>query len=1167
MSLNSKFNYQYQVGGCLSESSQMYIERQADFDLYQGLKAGKLCFVLNARQMGKSSLRVKLMKTLKQEGFSCAAIEMREICSYQVTQDQFYASFISNLIINLDLDIDEDEWWKNHNYISPVQKAHKFIQEELLNKTSQGIFLFIDEIDTILNLEYKDDFFVFIRSCYNNRADQEQYNKINFVILGVATASDLIEDKFQTPFNIDSLEIELTGFTYEQAKILEKGLPENITNATEVLKEILRWTGGQPFLTQWFCHLVSKEPSLPTLRNEAEWVKQIAQIQIIKNWLRHDKQQHLRTIRDRIINNEKYVCHVLGLYQQILEAKEILADGSVEQTQLRLSGLVIKQNGKLLVCNYIYAEIFDKTWISKSLTNLRPYAEAMNLWLDSNRQDKSQLLQGKDLKQAKDWAKDKSLTEDDHRFLSDCDELEKLVLEQENALLTKANKFNDMQFWLLFALLPILAGLFFSNQTFQEKQEAAVIDKELDKYSDNSIEKLKSAMLAGQRLHNLVKNGRPLQEYPTVKPILALQRILADIDTTQHPYSVYDVAFSPNGKTIVTAHADGTAKLWNLSTKNVVPLKGHQDSVWKVSFNPNGQRIATLGRDNTMRIWDLSGRQLSTIRWEPQSFFIHNLILTPDWQNLIAVDYYDVNLLNFKTKSLSQWKTEYSIYYSSLSPNGQIIATIGEGDNIIRLWNLSGKKLSEWKVKGYELPKLRFITDEILMTLGDENNMIFWNVNGDLLSEVELKVSDIQSFSVNFNSQVIVTRGKENTDTVNIWNFSGKLLNVIKGKPGDFKTFSFSPDGKRLVTGGNNGAVSVFDLSEKRISQIIQGKHKKHDKAQWSLPKIENNDVFISSTGKYTATLEKQDKAVNIWSSQTEYISKLNLANSKFKQIYFSPSDKYVATVAIQNPKILTVEDTNYTIQAPKLRHTVYMWDISGKILGRLNGYLGNIERVDFSPNGQLLLTKEEDSTIRVWDISGKQLAVFKLATTVGDVSFSTDSRHLITVLQEGKIKILELSGKLVSEVTIGQTKLNYARFSPNAQIILTAEKDGMLRIWDNSGRKLTELSSYSFEFKGVRFSQDSQSIAILESNEARIWELSGHPIRQIGIFSNFKDFTPDGQHVITQEYSNVQIQRIKTLDELLKEGCEWLKEDFINNLQVLTELHVCRKKSLLLEK
>lgn len=124
----------------------------------------------------------------------------------------------------------------------------------------------------------------------------------------------------------------------------------------------------------------------------------------------------------------------------------------------------------LLVCNYIYAEIFDKTWISKSLTNLRPYAEAMNLWLDSNRQDKSQLLQGKDLKQAKDWAKDKSLTEDDHRFLSDCDELEKLVLEQENALLTKANKFNDMQFWLLFALLPILAGLFFSNQTFQEKQ-------------------------------------------------------------------------------------------------------------------------------------------------------------------------------------------------------------------------------------------------------------------------------------------------------------------------------------------------------------------------------------------------------------------------------------------------------------------------------------------------------------------------------------------------------------------------------------------------------------------------------------------------------------------------------------------------------------------------
>jgi ABC-type branched-subunit amino acid transport system substrate-binding protein len=433
----------YILSGNLPPNSPTYVERDADENLYQALEDGQFCYVLSSRQTGKSSLKVRTMQRLPAERFDCINIDLNNIGT-DITIEQWYAGVIDCLAKGINLPGFNSKTWCNlHSQLSPVNRLSKFIEEKLVPH-SKNIVIFVDEIDSVLSDSLKgklDDFFALIRSCYNQRASQSEFQRITFVLLGVATPSDLIADPNITPFNIGTA-IELKGFDRDEARPLLQGLEGRVSNPQAVLQEVLNWTGGQPFLTQKLCDLIVQNGI------GVSGVGGLVQQWIVQNWEYQDNPQHLKTIRKRIVpgrydpdrivhtlSSLQSVDRLLRLYEQILDNDETPADDSYEQQELLLSGLVIKSQKNLRVYNRIYPLIFNYKWIRNQLNwveeqialvkadqfnqmfSKRPYRTKMEEWLTNNRSP-SKLLRGKDLKEALEWRKDNTLTSEDEEFIN-----------------------------------------------------------------------------------------------------------------------------------------------------------------------------------------------------------------------------------------------------------------------------------------------------------------------------------------------------------------------------------------------------------------------------------------------------------------------------------------------------------------------------------------------------------------------------------------------------------------------------------------------------------------------------------------------------------------------------------------------------------------------------
>jgi hypothetical protein len=365
------FNIQ---GGRLSNPDS-YVSRKADEELlnyclnYQN--NNPVVFLLAPRQMGKTSLVYRTQSHLKTSNIASVLINVHLWDG--INEETLWTTLLFKIIQSFsslkEIESEINRFW---NYRQDIVDSERFIyillEYILPNISANKVVIFMDEIQSLVRLKIQDVFIRFLKIL--SETNHENVQKINFVLVGVAKPFEFITNS-DTRFVGQSIDLEcLSG----DCLPLQQGL-KSITNQPHlVIKRVLYWTGGQPFLTQYACSLLSQNFPYSMNQNFDEQVDRIIQDQYIKNWRSQDQQSHLTGIENYFVkiddSQTEYKFWLLNYYEMILRKEQIQwEDNHKIQEELFMSGLIVKtmknNQNYLKVANFIYQNIFNYEWIDQ----------------------------------------------------------------------------------------------------------------------------------------------------------------------------------------------------------------------------------------------------------------------------------------------------------------------------------------------------------------------------------------------------------------------------------------------------------------------------------------------------------------------------------------------------------------------------------------------------------------------------------------------------------------------------------------------------------------------------------------------------------------------------------------------------------------------------------
>jgi len=580
-----------------------------------------------------------------------------------------------------------------------------------------------------------------------------------------------------------------------------------------------------------------------------------------------------------------------------------------------------------------------------------------------------------------------------------------------------------------------------------------------------------------------------------------------------HAGAVHSVAFSPDGKRIVSGSGDRTVKVWDAGTgQEIRSLTGHAGDVHGVAISADGRRIVSGSGDRTVKVWDAeSGQALRTLKGHAAVVF--RVAISLDGKRIVS---------GSGDRAVKVWDAESGQEIRTLTGHAELVWSVaisadgkrivsGSQDKTVKVWDAeSGQEIRSLADHTAEVRSVAFSPDGKRIVSGSQDKTVkVWDAEtGQELRTLTGHTDSVLCVAISPDGKRIVSGAGDRT--LKVWDSStGMQILSLKGRSNGV---AFSPDGKRIVSGSLDRIVTVWSAERDPSALVLAG----HFSQVTAMTLSPDGASIASAGGVWNAKLSRYASGeLKLWTAGGQ-------ARDLLKQ------ETGVTCVAF-SPDGLLLASGSGTWDAKASRYAsgeVRLWSADGRAVATLTGHSSSVLALAFSPDGSLLASSSLDGSVQVWDVAQRQKA-FDLPgqqKAVSALAFSPDGALLATAGFDQIVTFYDLRKRKQVRAVATNSIVSCLAFSPDGSRLAVAGYilSGNIPVYEVvSGKPLVALRGHTNFPTGVAFSPDGRRIATCgEDRTVRLWDaasgqelltLKGHTdIVRVVVFSK------DGRRLVS---------------------------------------------------
>jgi WD40 repeat protein len=489
------------------------------------------------------------------------------------------------------------------------------------------------------------------------------------------------------------------------------------------------------------------------------------------------------------------------------------------------------------------------------------------------------------------------------------------------------------------------------------------------------------------------------------------------------------------------------AKLWDAATgKEIQELWGYPGRPFSGTFSPDGRWLALASgqpaRPGAVSLWDVGVRPLKRVRTlTADTGTPFHVVFSPDSRRLACVSH--VPGSNARSGELKIWQTdtgEALLRVEALpvatngnvafSPDGTRLALPGVDGAVRVLDTQTGKERAVfWKEESPALVAYR-PDGKLLASSGLDGIAHLWDpVSGKHLRTLSGATEALMEMAFSADGRRLRICNYQNR--VTDWDpQTGQDPLTLRLKSTPHRV-AVSPDGRRLACGTDDGDVTIWDPATGQRLLTLHGHYSR------------TMGVAFSPDGRLLASAA-HNRDVKFWDPMTGQLRGSLEHEAGVYGLAFSPDGRYLATCV--GPR----DEQHGSIGK------VYLWSVASReLLRTLDGHTNLIWDVAFSPDGRRLVSASADQTARVWDVkTGRELVRMRdHAQVVQEARFSPDGRRIASTSDDSTVKVWDAdTGEVLHTLRGHAVTTAGVAFSRDGRRIASSSLDGTVKIWDATG-------------------------------------------------------------------------------------------------------------------